>query len=126
MYSKKGFGGPKVILPEGFALIDKSPEFLAISPEGVRMRVRNMDNYPEKSAGFWQKTLFAYLGERGYIPMGETTELDFGEAPFSVHHWGVPYGNEDYIYISGIRLKGNKIELLEIAGPAQHVGEYFP
>lgn len=126
MYNKTGFGGPKIDLPEGFALIDKSPEFLAISPEGVRLRVRKTDNYPEKSTEFWQKTLFTYLGERGYIPLGETTELDFGENIFSVRHWGVPYGNEDYIYISGIRLKGNKIELLEIAGPARYVREYFP
>ena len=43
---RSGFGGPRMELPEGFALIDDSPEFLAISPEGVKLRVRKTDNYP--------------------------------------------------------------------------------
>ena len=112
-------------LPEGFALIDDSPEFLAISPEGVKLRVRKTNNYPKKSVGFWEEALFSYLSGRGYVAVGSESDLDFGEAPFAARTWGVSYGNEDYLYITGLRLMKNKIEILEIAGPALYVREYF-
>jgi uncharacterized tellurite resistance protein B-like protein len=125
--AQRGFGGPDIPLPAGFALIDKSPEFLAISPEGVRMRVRKTENYPEKDAAFWQEALFSYLSGRGYIGLSEeVSKLQFENQSFAVRFWGVPYGNEDYIYITGIKQERSSIQILEIAGPAQYVKDYFP
>jgi len=44
---RTGFGSTPIPLQESFALIEKSPELIAISPEGVRLRVRKVKNYPE-------------------------------------------------------------------------------
>ena len=126
---KAGFGGPAITLPEGFALVDKSPDFLALSPEGIRLRVKRFDNYPEKAGKFWQEALFSYLSEKGYLAMKSITavpdKLELGGETFITRTWGVPYGNEDYLYMTGLRIVKKKIELVEIAGPASYVKEYF-
>ncbi len=124
-WKQSGFGGPKIDLPEGFALIDASPEYLAVSPEGVQLRVRKEKNYPKKTIQFWDTALSAHLSERGYIEVGEKTALELGNTPFTTHSWGVSYGNENYLYLTGLRQNGRWIEILEIAGPAAFVKEYF-
>ncbi len=121
-----GFGSSLIPLPEGFALIEKSPEFTAISPEGVRLRVRTVRNYPEQSIGFWTDTLSNELEERGYVHV--VTSLpdswDDGEV-FDSLLWALPLGNLDYLYLTGIRLNGGKIEILEMAGVAEFVMGYL-
>ncbi len=123
-----GFGSPSIPLPEGFALIEKSPEFLAISPEGVRLRVRNVKNYPEQNLGFWSDTLEKDFIRRGYLPVEAQGAIreDWGDGNlFSVMLWAVPLGNQDYFYLSGIRLNGRKIQILEMAGEAEFVLGYL-
>ncbi len=39
--------------------------------------------------------------------------------------WAVPLGNQDYFYLSGIRLNGRKIQILEMAGEAEFVLGYL-
>jgi Domain of unknown function (DUF4349) len=118
--------GPALPLPEGFALADKKPWFQALSPEAVRLRLRNVDNYPEQKAEFWEKALFTHMKGLGYIALDKekTLSLDDRE-PFQIRSWGVPLGRKDYIYITGIRLNRNKIEILEIAGEAEYIRSYF-
>lgn len=121
-----GFGSPAIPLPEGFALIKKSPEFLAISPEGVRLRVRKVKNYPEQSVDFWIDTLAKELDERGYIPVETSLPEDWGNGKvFESRLWALPWGNLDYLYLSGIRITGGKIEILEMAGEAEYVMGYL-
>lgn len=118
--------GPAIDLPEGFALADNKPWFQALSPEAVRLRLRDVENYPEQTVGFWKKALFSHMEGLGYIPLDKDTtlSLDDGE-PFQIRSWGVPLGRKDYIYITGIRLNRNKIEILEISGEAEYVRTYF-
>ncbi|MCK5737280.1 MAG: DUF4349 domain-containing protein, partial [Spirochaetaceae bacterium] len=89
-----GFGTAPIPLPEGFALIDKSPDFLAISPEGVRLRVRKVKNYPEQSIAFWSETLDKELSKRGYIPVEASLPEDWGnDKAFESKLWVLPWGN---------------------------------
>ena len=122
---RNGWGGPEVTLPEGFALVDNKPRFKAVSPEGVRIRVSRKENYPEQTPEFWKDALFSYMEGRGYISLNNSSSINLGGGDFTVRWWGVPYGNEDYSYITGLRLSRGKIEVLEIAGPAVYVKEYF-
>jgi len=125
-WRRSGWGGPSLPLPEGFALVDDQPEYRAVSPEGVRLRLRSEKNYPEQSGAFWREALFGYLEGRGYVPVGgeETLSLDEG-GEFTLRKWGVPLGNDDYLYLTGLRLNRGKIEILEISGLARYVKEYF-
>ncbi len=125
LHKQRGWGGPEAEVPEGFALVDDKPDFQAVSPEGVRLRISRRENYPQKSADFWNEALLAYLEGKGYISMGDTRQIELGGSPFSSASWGVPYGNENYIYVTGLRVVKDTIEILEIAGPAVYVREYF-
>lgn len=128
MYQSGGLGlGVALIdLPVGFALIDKSPVFLAISAEGVRLRVRKIDNYPEQSAEFWAKALESDLRNRGYLAFESVGKKDWGgEVQFTSSLWALPLGNEDYLYLTSLRLKGGKLEVLEMAGKAEYMMSYL-
>lgn len=128
MYQNAGLGlGASLIdLPEGFALIDKAPVFLAISPEGVRLKVRKIDNYPEQSAEFWAKALESDLRNRGYLAVETDAGKEWDESiPFSASLWALPMGNEDYLYLTSLRLKKGKLEVLEMAGRAEYMMRYL-
>ena len=105
--------------------MDDKPRFTAVSPEGVRIRVSRKENYPEQTQEFWKDALFTHMEDRGYLSLNSPASLNLGGEDFTVRWWGVPYGNEDYSYITGIRIGKGKIEVLEIAGPAVYVKEYF-
>jgi len=120
------FGRRSIVLPENFALVDRSPDFLAVSPEGVRLRMTDTENYPEQSADFWFESLSNELEERGYRHVDIDVIPEWGgESPFVYGLWAVPWGNEDYLFLTGLRLRGSKIEILEMAGPVQYVSEYI-
>jgi len=121
-----GFGTTPIPLPEGFALIEKSPELIAISPEGVRLRVRKVKNYPQQSIDFWSDTLEKELFKRGYIPVDTALTGDWGGgSQFQTRLWAVPWGNQDFLYLTGLREDGGKIQILEIAGGAEYVMNYL-
>ena len=128
--SGRGLKGPGMELPEGFALASEKPWFQAVSPEGVRLRLRAVKNYPEQSADFWGRALFGDLEKRGYLSLGtapeEGEEFELGDRSFSLRRWGVPYGREDFIYMTGMTVQRGKILVLEIAGPAGYMKKYFP
>ncbi|MDC7233924.1 MAG: DUF4349 domain-containing protein [Spirochaetales bacterium] len=121
-----GGRSPELPIPDGFALADRKPWFQLLSPEGVRLRLRDVENYPEQNKDFWTRALFAHMEGLGYIALDQekTLSLDEGES-FSIRSWGVPLGRKDYIYMTGIRLKGSRIEILEITGEAEYLRNYF-
>jgi hypothetical protein len=123
---RMGLGSSPLPIPEGFALVQKSPVFLAISPEGVRLRVRKVKNYPEQNIGFWMETLDIDLSRRGYIPVDMELPGDWGDGEnFETRLWALPLGGQDYLYLTGLRLDGGKIEILEMAGEAEYLLGYL-
>jgi hypothetical protein len=123
---RPGLGRSSIELPDGFALIDKFPVYKAISPEGVRLRIRDTDNYPEQSVDFWVDALTTDLQNRGYLPVESTSGDEWGnDKTFNSLLWAVPWGNEDYLYLTALRLTNGKIEILEMAGKAEFMLKYL-
>jgi len=121
-----GFSPAAIPLPEGFALVDKSPEFLAISPEGVRLRVRKVKNYPEQSVDFWIDTLEKELSNRGYISVDKIPDFNWLEdKSFDFSLWALPWGNDNYLYLTGLRVEKGRIEILEMAGSSEYMLQYL-
>lgn len=119
-------GSAPIPLPDGFALVDKSPVYLAVSPEGVRLRVKKVKNYPEQTIAFWKNTLSSDLSNRGYQLIETNTGSDWGDGGlFEPSLWAMPWGTEDYLYLTGLRLNGGKIEILEMAGKAEYMMNYL-
>ncbi len=134
-----GIGKPVLPLPEGFALASRRPFFQAISPEGVRIRLKEVENYPRQSLDFWIKALNRRLANKGCISLSLPREFRMPSAgekgsgekiskdrPFLLSRWGLPWENQDYLYLTGLRLRGKKLQVLEIAGPAAYVNAFFP
>lgn len=97
--------------PEGFAEIRRPGRglYLAVSPEGVRFRIRTVKNYPRMDTDFWTETLKNHLQEEGYFlvsgpeRVGETVRME----------WGIPYSGEDYMYTTALKVSGRRIVLVE-------------
>lgn len=124
---ERGRRGPALPLPEGFALSGERPWYRAVSPEGVQIRLKSVANYPEQTQDFWSKALFTTLEGLGYISLNDQRDYSpDDETAFQIRRWGVPYGRRDYIYLTGLRLNRGKLEILEIAGEAEYMENYFP
>ena len=123
----KWIGGDPIDRPAGFAEIRDSRSYSAVSPEGVRLRIVRIENYPEQGVEFWTTALNRDLRERGYLAMEDGIGLpDFDpSAPFSCSLWGMPVGEEDYLYLIGLRVDGKRLELLEMAGQAEFMMGYL-
>ncbi|MBN2738287.1 MAG: hypothetical protein JXR70_14985 [Spirochaetales bacterium] len=108
-------GNIKISTPEGFAKIKSGHTFQAISPEGLPFQVKWFKNYPEKDLSFWAQALRSHLEQEGYRFIS-TVSLDLGALKMECLEWGAPYGGADYIYLTALMVKNNKILLAEAAG----------
>jgi len=107
-----------VTLPEGFALVEEGKRFLAVSPEGLKYRVKTEPNYPEKDVAFWSAVLIRQLEDEGYKSRsdGEYFECPAGRGFFL--EWNLPYGGETFTYMTAIVPHGETIYVAESA--AEH------
>ena len=107
----------EVSKPEGFAEIKERNTYRAVSPEGVLYSVRIASNRPRMDLEFWAKALKNQLVKEGYRILneeGETFKTNRREG--ILYEWGVPYGNEDYIYLTAIVVSGKTIAIAEAGG----------
>jgi len=106
-----------VVKPEGFAEIREKDYYRAVSPEGVLYSVRIARNEPEKDLEFWAKALKNHLQKEGYRILSEEGEsFTTGVREGVLYEWGVPYGNEDHIYLTAIVVSGKTIAITEAGG----------
>ena len=102
--------------PEGFSVYRDSRLFRAVSPDGVRIRVREVKPEPSMDLSFWQSAVTKYLVESGYEQRGDGIRLgNSGKRGFMLR-WLLPYGQEEYVYALAIIPDGKDLCLVEIAG----------
>jgi hypothetical protein len=106
---------PVLAAPRGFAEYRRESVSLAVSPEGVVLRVRLVDNEPAQTLEFWTEALRTQLEGSGYSRLAEeTVETPVGKA--MLLEWTAPVGQEDWIYLTGLALSGSRIAVVEAAG----------
>lgn len=103
--------------PEGFSLYRRSRDFMAISPEGIRIASRRIQPEPEMPVLFWEKAVGNHLLDRGYEARGATRIFE-GDAGFSMM-WLLPYAGEEYIYSFAVITRGKQLQIIESAGPLE-------
>lgn len=103
--------------PEGFAAFSEDEAVRAISPEGVLVRVRSVENEPEQSLEFWAEVLERQLLESGYLFV-ERGEFAAVAGPGIYLEWLAPVGADDYIYLTGLSVHEGEIVIVEAAGEA--------
>lgn len=115
--------GVRVEKPEGFAEYREGNMYHAISPEGVKYRVRIVKNYPEMEIGFWQETLKKQMLDEGYTLLDED-ETPFSGSPGFLFEWGAPVGHENFVYITAATVVKDKIIIAEAAGKVGKIKDY--
>jgi hypothetical protein len=103
--------------PAGYAVMEPDGSYRAVSPEGMPLRIRSFENTPEKSLDFWSEALRNHLQKEGYRPIGSMQEFQAGDIPGASFEWAVPYGSEDYIYLTALLVTRKRIYLAEAAAP---------
>lgn len=117
-----GCAKPKVNKPQGFAEVEagmfSGTVYKAVSPEGMVYKVRTVKNYPFMELEFWGNSLKNQLIKEGYHLTGEEIDLKAEGSEGILFEWILPYGSEDYIYMTAILLSGQRIIIAESA--AEH------
>ena len=117
-----GCAKPKVDKPQGFAEVEtglfSGAVYKAVSPEGMLYRVRTVKNYPFMELEFWGNSLKNQLIKEGYHLSAEEIDLEAEGSEGILFEWILPYGSDDYIYMTAILLSGKRIIIAESA--AEH------
>jgi hypothetical protein len=115
-------------VPEGFAKIEDSDElYTAVTPEGMKLSIRKEKNYPKKGTAFWGEALSHHLEEEGYIRVSENDGVIIFDCPAgkgAYIEWGVPYGGKDYLYLTGVVVRGKDLYVIQAAGPYSVYKQY--
>jgi hypothetical protein len=110
--------------PEGFAEISPFPYYRAISPEGLRYRIRTVNNYPPQDLEFWGKALKNHLQAEGYLLVRPEERFEAANNEGLLFEWGLPYRNQSYIYLTAIMIWDKEIVIAEAAGEKNLYGKY--
>ena len=105
--------------PEGFARYVDTDDPLAVSPEGVLIRARLVDNDPPQSLEFWAEALQQQLEASGYF-LVEQSEFDTDVGPGRLFEWAAPVNGEDWVYLTAIVVTDAQIAVIESAGSFDH------
>ncbi len=117
---------PRGEVPQGFALweseYEQSGQWTALSPEGVRYRVRLVDNDPPQNLQFWSRALENQMINRGFLALYDS--FSFAEGEGWGAEWAVPYGTRDFIFLTALMVLPEGILIAEAAGEAALYMEY--
>ena len=58
--------------PKSFKRFEQSRDFRYITPDGVMLKGREVDNYPRGELDFWTDALKRHLDARGYVLKSKT------------------------------------------------------
>jgi len=103
--------------PEGFKRFERSRDFRLITADGVRVKAREVKNYPAATLEFWTEALQLHLEAQGYVSKSrECFETDKG-LPGCTVEVVLPHGAEDWVLSTTLFLARDRIVLVEAAAP---------
>lgn len=88
-----------------------------ITADGVLLKVREEDNYPQASLTFWKDALKGHLDARGYAFKSERCFQTARGLDGCTLDFVVPRGAEDWVMSETVFVEGDTIYLVEVAGP---------
>ncbi len=103
--------------PEAFKRFDKSSDFKLITADGVRLKAREVNNYPKATLSFWSDALKRHLSKRGYAFKSKQCFKTNAGLPGCTLDFVIPRGAEDWVFSETIFVQGERIVLIEAVGP---------
>ena len=109
--------------PSGFAEFSGGSFYQAVSPEGVALRIRSIENKPYQTLEFWSEALKVHLLQAGYALVAEDAfSAPVGEGIY--FEWVAPVQGEDWIFLTALTSSDTDIVLAEAAGEYALYQEY--
>lgn len=107
----------KMTTPDGFSRFDKGKGLKMITASGVRMKSREVDNYPKASLQFWTDATVRHLKARGYALRAKKCFKTNAELSGCTVDFVIPRGQEDWVLGVTLFVVDKKLVLVEAAGP---------
>ncbi len=112
-----------VATPAGFAPFEMDDGWGAISPEGVRITARLVDNSPQQDLEFWGEALERHLVSAGYLLRhGDRFVASGVDGQF--FEWIAPVGTEDWVYLTAVIPYEDELAVFEAAAPYELYVQY--
>lgn len=121
-------GGPQYDLtpPDAFKRYEDDPGLKLITADGVMLKAREVENYPKADLPFWTDALKRHLTERGYVATAETCfDTRHGRKACTLDFL-LPHGAEDWVLSETIVVVGDRVVLVEAAGPYERFARVAP
>jgi hypothetical protein len=104
--------------PDGFVKYTKGHgDFAWTTADGVRVKAREVKNEPKAELPFWTDATTRHLTARGYTKKVERCFTTRAGQKACTLEWLAPRGNEDWVYAVTIFVTGDRVTLVEAAGP---------
>jgi hypothetical protein len=110
----RGYGMDR---PPAFREYTESHHLKLITPDGVMLKVRTVDNYPKAALGFWVDAMKGHLEEQGYASKSKdcfTTQAGLDGCTLD---FVVPHGAVDWVMSETLFVVDDDIYVIEVAGP---------
>ena len=103
--------------PDSFKRFEKSNDFKMITADGVMLKAREVDNYPEASLEFWTDAVSQHLEAQGYLVQSEKCFKTQKGLDGCTVNFLLPHGAQDWVLSETMFVVDDKVVLVETAGP---------
>lgn len=104
-------------VPPSFRSYEESRDLKTITADGVMVKVREVENYPEASLEFWTDALARHLEQQGYAQKSKECFASNSGVPGCRLDFLLPHGAEDWVLSETLFVVGDTVYLVEAAGP---------
>lgn len=106
-----------MVVSKSFRVYEESRDLKAITADGVMIKAREVENYPEATLEFWTDAMDRHLEEQGYTRKSkECFKSQTGLAGCRLDYL-LPHGPEDWVLSETLFLDGDTVYVVEAAGP---------
>jgi hypothetical protein len=103
--------------PKSFKRYQESRDFKMITADGVMLKAREVDNYPEASLDFWVDAMGRHLEKSGYVLKSKSCFKTQKGRDACTLDFLLPHGAEDWAFSETVFVVDDTIVLVEVAGP---------
>lgn len=117
----------QIELPKELKRYEHENTLKLISADGVRVKARELDNYPKGDLDFWSDAMKTHLDHRGYVfKTKRCFETKRQKLNGCTLEFVVARGPEDWLFSQTIFVAGEKIILIEAAAPFERLTKLEP
>ncbi len=116
----------QMAVPEGFKKYEDGSDFKMITADGVLLKAREVDNEPVATLPFWVDAMKRHLTARGYVFEHEQCFETQRRLPGCRLDFLLPHGAEDWVLSETVFVVGDRVVLVEAAGPYERFSKVRP